>query len=293
MVATPSPTAVLDRLAEAYPELTPRVRQAARHLLDHPGRVAVLSMRQLANEAGVKPNTLVRLARSIGFDGYEDLRDPFRHEVARAGNSFPDKARWLRSIAEAEHHGELLADLAAADLAIVEQVFADLDSTDLKTVADLILDADQTGVLGVGAFQPLAQHFCYVGSMALPGLVALPTNGGHPIDDASRMGPRDVLVSMTFAPYRTEIVEATRLAADQGAAVVALTDHRAAPTALVADHVLVVATETPQFFSSVIGVVALLEALLAFMVADSPAEATDAIEAFHERRLTTGLYVEA
>ncbi len=227
-MATASPAQVLDRITDAYDGLSPQVRLAARHVLDQPGRVAVLSMRQLAEEAGVKPNTLVRLARAVGFDGYDDLRGPFRSDVVETGTPFPDKARWLQALAGAEHHGELLADLASANLAIVEQVFEDLDNA----------------------------------------------------------------LSMTFAPYRTEIVEATRLATQRGATVVAVTDSRSAPTALAADHVFVCATETPLYFASVIGVVALLEALLAFLVADSQGEATDAIEQFHQHRRRAGVYVE-
>ncbi len=291
-MATASPAQVLDRITDAYDGLSPQVRLAARHVLDQPGRVAVLSMRQLAEEAGVKPNTLVRLARAVGFDGYDDLRGPFRSDVVETGTPFPDKARWLQALAGAEHHGELLADLASANLAIVEQVFEDLDTAELKQVADTILDAHATGVLGVGALLPLARHFAYVASMALPGLHALPSNDGLPIDDVARMGPGDVLLSMTFAPYRTEIVEATRLATQRGATVVAVTDSRSAPTALAADHVFVCATETPLYFASVIGVVALLEALLAFLVADSQGEATDAIEQFHQHRRRAGVYVE-
>ena len=124
---------LLDRLADAYNDLTPQVRQAARHMLDRPEQVAVLSMRQLAEAAGVKPNTLVRLARAVGFDGYDDLRGPFRSDVVETGTPFPDKARWLQALAGAEHHGELLADLASANLAIVEQVFEDLDNATSPT----------------------------------------------------------------------------------------------------------------------------------------------------------------
>ena len=63
-------------------------------------------------------------------------------------------------------------------------------------------------------------------------------------------------------------------------------------TALLADHTFVVATDTPQFFSSVVGVVALLEALLSFMVADSRSDATGAIAEFHEHRRAAGVYVQ-
>jgi DNA-binding MurR/RpiR family transcriptional regulator len=283
-------SAILDAMAEAYDDLTPQLQVAARHLLDNPTDIAVSSMRQVADDAGVRPNTLVRLARALGFDGYDDLRGHFRDELTRTGSSFPSKARWLRSLAAGGRYGALLSQMAGASMATVEQLFVDVDAAELKTVADTILEARRTAVLGVGTAGPLATNFCYVGGMVAPNLVAIPTNGGLPIDDVARLAPGDVLLAMTFSPYRVEIVEATRMAADLGATVVAVTDSRSSPIARLADHAFVVPTETPQYFSSVIGAVALLETLLAFMAAETPADAATAIEEFHERRRAAGVY---
>ncbi len=281
---------ILDAMAAAYDDLTPQLRVAARYVLDHPTEVAVSSMRQVADDADVKPNTLVRLARALGFDGYDDLRRHFQQDITRTGSSFPSKARWLRSLATGGRYGALLSEMAGASMATIEQVFADTDAGEVKTVAGVILAARRTAVLGVGTAQPLAQNFCYVGGMIAPNLVAIPTNGGLAIDDVARMAPGDVLVSMTFSPYRVEIVEATRMAGDRGVTVVAVTDSRAAPIASAAAHTFVVPTDSPQYFSSVIGAVALLETLLAFMAAETPTDAATAIEEFHGRRRAAGVY---
>jgi DNA-binding MurR/RpiR family transcriptional regulator len=69
-----------------------------------------------------------------------------------------------------------------------------------------------------------------------------------------------------------------------------VTDSRTAPIALAATHAFIVPTETPQYFSSAIGAVALLETLLAFMAADTPSDAATAIEEFHRRRRDAGVY---
>ena len=61
------PTDILAALTAEIDELSPQVRRAAVYLLDNPGEIAVTSMRGIADAAGVKPNTLVRLARAIGF----------------------------------------------------------------------------------------------------------------------------------------------------------------------------------------------------------------------------------
>lgn len=291
MIHAPATTsAILDAMAEAFDDLTPQLQVAARHLLDNPSDIAVSSMRQVADDANVRPNTLVRLARALGFDGYDGLRRHFRDELTRTGSSFPSKARWLRSLAAGGRYGALLSQMAGASMATVEQVFADVDAEELRTVADTILAARRTSVLGVGTAAPLATNFCYVGGMIAPNLVAIPTNGGLPIDDVARMAPGDLLVAMTFTPYRVEIVEATRMATDHGVTIVAVTDSRTSPIARLADHAFVVPTETPQYFSSVIGAVALLEALLAFMAAETPADAAAAIEEFHDRRRAAGVY---
>lgn len=281
---------ILDAMARAYEGLTPQLQVAARYVMDHATEVAVSSMRQIAEDADVKPNTLVRLARALGFEGYDDLRQHFQTDVTRTGSSFRSKARWLRSLAAGGRYGALLSEMAGASMANVEQTFGDTDADELRSVADLILAARRTAVLGVGTAQPLAQNFCYVGAMVVPNLVAIPTNGGLPIDDVARLAPGDLLVAMTFSPYRVEIVEAARMAHACGVTVVAVTDSRTSPIALLADHAFVVPTETPQYFSSVIGAMALLETLLAFIAADTPTDAASAIEEFHDRRRAAGVY---
>ena len=70
---TDSVANVRARLAEALPCLTPELRKAGSWVLENSGEVGVSTVRQIADAAGVKPNTLVRLARAIGFAGFDDM----------------------------------------------------------------------------------------------------------------------------------------------------------------------------------------------------------------------------
>src|SRR5690606_2156898 len=47
---------------------------ASRFVLDHPDDVALMSMREQAIRAGVSHSTMMRLARSLGLNSYEDMR---------------------------------------------------------------------------------------------------------------------------------------------------------------------------------------------------------------------------
>lgn len=285
------PTAILAALAGSLSELSPQVRRAANYVLDNPGEIAVTSMRGIAEAADVKPNTLVRMARAVGFEGYDELREPFRQQAAEGAPSFPDRARFLRSINEGGRHGALASDMAAAALRNVEALFADLDVGELKRAADLLEHAGRANVLGVGTAQPLAANFAYVARMAVDNVAAIPTIG-LAIDDVAHMTPDDVLLAMTFSPYRFEIVDAVEMAAERNVPVIAVTDSLASPVVGPARHAFVVPNDSPLPFSSSIAATALLETLLAFVVADAPDDVVSSIDAFHANRRAAGIYVD-
>lgn len=280
----------MGRLLEALPEMSPQLRKAAHYVLDNPNDVGVSSIREIAEAALVKPNTLVRLARAVGFEGYEDFREPFREALRTGRESFPDRARWLQSIARGGRHGRLFGGMASSTLENIERLFADATAAEVKAAADRIVAARTTYVLGVGVSYALAHNFAYLTRMALDSVVAVPRDGSLPIDDVAKAGPDDALLAMTFKPYRSEVVDAVRTAGAQGAGVIALTDSRSSPIALAADLAFVIPTDTPQFFTSTVAAAALLETIAAFVVADADPRVIANIDRFHRRRHELGIY---
>ena len=88
------------------------------------GTAIIAANLPLADAAAVKPNTLVRMARAAGFDGYEAFRHPFRDSLRNPRASFPDCARWLQSIARGSRHGRLFSDMAAAGIDNIEAPYS-------------------------------------------------------------------------------------------------------------------------------------------------------------------------
>lgn len=278
------------RLMAALSELSPQLRKAAEYVLDNPKDVGVSSIREIADAAQVKPNTLVRMARAIGFEGYEAFRQPFREDLRSGRDNFPDRARWLQSIARGGRHGQLFRDMAATTIHNIEALYSETVSAEVKVAADRIVAARTTYVLGVGVSYALAHNFAYLARMALDSVVAVPQDGSLPIDDIAKTGPEDVLLAMTFKPYRTEVVDAVRSAREQGSCVIALSDRPTSPIVLDAHHAFVLRTETPQFFTSTVAAAALLETIMAFVIADAESRVIANIERFHQRRHDLGVY---
>ena len=285
-----APEAVLGALAERLDELTPELRKAAAYVLEHPNDVSVSSIREIADAADVKPNSFMRMARTIGFEGYDDFREPFRQEIRRGATPFPDRARWLQSLAKGGKLGGLYADMAESAIDNIEQTFAATDAGRLKAAADAIIASNHVYVLGVGINHALARNFSYLAGMAMDRIEAIPRPGSVAVDDLSRAGEGDVLIAMTFKPYRTEVVDAVDIARSQGVTVIGISDSPASPITAGSEHSFVVQSETPQFFPSTVATVALLETLMAFVIADAKPKVIASIERFHERRHALGIY---
>ena len=85
-------------------------------------------------------------------------------------------------------------------------------------------------------------------------------------------------------------IKAVEIAREQGMTIIALSDSPASPILRGADHGFVVSVDTPQFFPSSIGTIALLETLLSFVVAVASEEIVERVETFHKRRHQLGMY---
>ncbi|WP_106606735.1 MurR/RpiR family transcriptional regulator [Shimia abyssi] len=283
---------VLSRLSDEWDDLTPEAQKVARYVLENPRDVGVSTVREIAEAAQVKPNTVVRMARQVGFEGYEDFREPFRDAIRRGDASFPDRARWLQDIRRQGELGGLYADMVTAALRNLEETFAGISEEQLRASAEAIWASRNVYTLGVGVNNSNARNFTYLASTGMVQFHAIPRPGSTPIDDIAFADGRDVLIAMTCRPYRREVIEAVALAREQGIKVVGISDSPASPIVRGADFGFVVAADTPQFFPSSVSTIAFLETLLSFVIASASPEIVERVETFHKRRHELGIYQE-
>ena len=285
-----SQEAVVERLLAVYEDLPGQLQISARYIIDHSHEVGLQSMRTLAANADVHPNSFVRLARHIGFDGYDDMRERFRDFVRGGVGSSPDRARWLQDMAKQGGSAEVLSSMASACLENTERMFEQQSIQDLDRAVEWMTGAKRVFVLGLGLAYPLAYNFWYVARMGFDHFILTPRHGSQPCDDIIRMTEDDCLLAMTFQPYRRETLEAVRLAKARGAKTIGITDSNASALCRESDLGLVSPTHTPQYFHSNSAVTALLESLCALLVVRGGEQATASIEAFNTARWETQIY---
>ena len=281
---------VVDRLTRDHPNLSPQVRKAAAYVLDNPGDVATLSMRKVAAAAEVPPPTMPRLSQSLGFDTYDSFREVYRRHLKEQSAGYSEQAGRLQE----SHHGDGLAALWAAfrqaSLANVEHLFASLDHRVVGEVAEKLIGARSVYVVGMQASHTFANYLHYVGAMAHPNWILVRNLNGVLADEVVNLGPEDALIGISTRFYARDTVALARMARERGAGVIAITDSRTSPLAALADIVLTVPIQSPQFFDSYVSVTALLETLVGFVVAKGDQDVLANIERVERCRRALGEY---
>src|ERR1700760_1965012 len=81
-----------ERIIRNFDDMPAQLQAGARYVLDRPRDVALLSMREQARQAGVQPATMTRLAKRLGMDGYDEVRELYAAAVRDGGLGFAGKA---------------------------------------------------------------------------------------------------------------------------------------------------------------------------------------------------------
>ena len=270
-------TDVQTRLTLALGRLGPRLKQAARYVLDHPEAVALHSLRTLAAQAEVAPATLSRLARAVDCADYEEFRRSYQARLTE--RSFAARAEALQGAGSG-----LMQDQAKAVVGNLDSFLAEDSEGLIERAARLLVAAESVNVVGMLSSFSLAVYAHYVASMALPHWSLLRIQGGSLADSLYDLSPRDVVLAFTSAPYSRATVMACRDAKSHGATLIAITDRRSSPLARLADVPLVAEAESPSFFPSVAAQFAVLEGLLATVLRESGAPALEKLQAVEEAR---------
>ena len=212
-----SQESIVARLLEIFNDLPPQLQVAARFIIDHPHEVGVQTMRSLANEIDIHPNSFTRLARTLGFDGYESMRERFRDFVRAGTGSSSDRAKWLQAMAKKGGSTKVLGSLAQACLDNTEQMFRQQSAADMDNAVEVMLNAHRVHVVGVGLAYSLAYNFWYLARIPFDHFVLTPNQGTLLSDDLMHLNKNDCVVAMTFQPYRNETLNALRFANTNGA----------------------------------------------------------------------------
>lgn len=282
-------------LRNALPELPKKLALAARYALDHPDQIALNSMRRTSTEVGVTSTTMLRLARQLGFESYDDFRASFQKELVRGVFGTRADALHQDEIASQGNAKETLnlseRVLLAAELNI-RNARTTLRQEDLDEAAKRLREAPNVYLVGSGALFWLASMMKNTGNMILDNLRLVGIEYSVAAEAMATLGPDDLVILFGVNPCAKRTVDALQYSRGQGAHVVAVTDRPSSPLAEGAEIVLFAETSSPHYYPSIAPLMTIVEALLATVVAKGDGTELQRIQEFETIRRKSGRYTE-
>lgn len=240
--------------------LSPAERRLARALLASYPIAGLESVARFAERAGVSPPTVTRFITKLGFRGYPEFQETLRREVQARLSSpltrFRDEPRGAG-------HDHLLGESLEMATQNIKATLGVLSPHDFAEAVAVLADVRRrVMVLGGRVTLPLARYLSGQLHLLRPGTGLVDVQRGAPAQQLIDMRKTDVLVLFDYRRYQPDSIECARLAAARGCNVVLFTDPWLSPASAFAREVLVTNVDTVGPFDSLVGAVAVVEALV-------------------------------
>jgi DNA-binding MurR/RpiR family transcriptional regulator len=215
-----------ERLLEVAERLPKRLRQCAEYVAANKDRIAVSTVAEMAEGAGVQPSAFMRFCQIMGFSGFSEMQKLFRESFVGGWPDYTTRLQHLREKAEGSPSA-LLAEFVEAGRTSLENLFKTIEPQSLEQAVQVLADAQMIHIIGLRRSFPVASYMAYAfEKMDVPAM--LHSTVGR-LDNRNAIRPGDVLLAITFSPYSTETIELVEAAQARGIQVVALTDTIVSP----------------------------------------------------------------
>ena len=261
---------IKDMIEERADSLSPQLRQAADFVAANPIEVSFRSMRYIAGKTGLTPPTFSRLARSLGFDSYEGLKEACRLAAKDTYSGYHDRAQALRIGHNAgDDSAQFHLAYGQQSMRNINETMVNADPAVIERVAESVLGARRVFINAQMGQRHIGSYAGYVASLAFDNWEVIGVEPSSIASQVRRLGARDVMICLSVMPYATHTLSLAEAGRAAGCRIIAITDSPDSPLAALADETLLAATANQHFFASQLGALYLLEAIIGLMVAKS------------------------
>ncbi|MCC8374546.1 MULTISPECIES: MurR/RpiR family transcriptional regulator [Photorhabdus] len=254
-----------EQVRSRYSELSKRLQQVARYVLDNTNSVAFDTVAVIAREADVPPSTLIRFANAFDFSGFNEMKQLFRMHMVEETASYADRARLFRELDGEQELPEdpqhILQEFARSNVQAMQQLAARTAPEDLRNAVDLLAQAKNIYIIGLRRSFSVAAYLSYTLNHLECRPLLVDGLGGMFREQINLIGEEDVVVSISFTPYAEETLMVSERAAKAGAKQIVITDSQISPLASFSDVCFVVKEAQVEAFRSQSATLCLVQSL--------------------------------
>ncbi len=266
-----TPPATAEELRAAilarYDDLSKRLQQIARYVLDEPNSVALETLAVLSERSGVQPSAIVRFAKSFGFDGATQMQRLFRDGLLSANTPLGYSERIREFAREVDGKrlsdpSQVLAEFVEGNVLALQHLSDAIDRQTLNEAVNLIAKADTVYVAGFRRSFPVAAYLAYSLHQVDKKTVFIDSVGGMTRQQIHGITRNDLLLIVSYHPYAEEAVHLIDAAVDQHCRILSISDSPVSPVAKPATRVLQIREAEVRKFRSLSASMCLAQALV-------------------------------
>ncbi len=271
-------TILQDEIRRRYDTLSKRLKQVARYILDNSNSVAFDTVASIAQQADVPPSTLIRFANAFGFSGFNEMKQMFKQHLMEETANYTERARLFRQTTTddatpPETPTEILNMFTMVNTQALQQLAMQTSGDDLQRAVALLAEAENIYVIGLRRSFSVASYLTYALRHLDRKAFLIDGLGGMFTEQLSLVGPKDVVVAVSFSPYAREVVELVELGAQRKARQIAITDSQVNPLAAFSDVCFVVREAQVGGFRSQVASLCLAQTLAVSLALNSSKDA--------------------
>ncbi|ANS75743.1 RpiR family transcriptional regulator [Paenibacillus yonginensis] len=219
----------LVRLRELVNTLTSSERKVADFILNDPQRIIDMSVAQLAEESGGSQAAVIRLCKSAGFKGYQELKLKVAGDLQTQGF-----ANGYQEIKPDSTIAELIETVSNNNMQSIVDTMKILTPAFVEKAVETLVKAKQIFFYGVGASNLIAldaqQKFMRINKLSMAFM-----DPDQQLISSVMLTKEDVVVGISYSGETQTVVDCLKHAKERGAAVISITRYGNNPVSELAD----------------------------------------------------------
>lgn len=253
-------------ILERYESLSKRLQQIARYVLDEPNEMALETLAVISERCGVQPSAIVRFAKSFGYPGASQMQRLFRDGLlsGHAALGYGERVRHFNEAVAKKPDGgaDVLAEFVEGNTIALQNLAQTVSEADMAAAVKMIDRAETVYVVGFRRSFPVSSYLAYSLQQVNKRTLFIDGVAGLTKQQVQTIGPKDVLIAVSYHPYAEETIQAVEMAAARGATILSISDSLVSPIAKPASLVLHVRESEVRTFRSLAASICLAQALV-------------------------------
>jgi len=275
---------IRNRVHERFAGLSAVQKRLVQRMLSEYEDFVFLTINEAAASLNVHKSTLVRLAQSLGYEGYGDLRAQlqllFMQEVTPAN-------KLVRTLADLQEE-TLYEQVVETEIQYLRESLKTVRTKDIHRAAEMLLNARRIFICGTGPQRALVSLLEFRLRRFRFDVVAVTQEGRGIFEILQLLDKDDVLMIINFGTFQRDHLNAASIAKEVGCPIILITETLAKELADCATLTLAARRGPPSIYHSNIVPMAVASAIVLDVARMLSPEQLSSLERLHELRRRYG-----